>query len=822
MEKANPAKAFINSTKNRVPVLLLFIGFVLSGCSEERIDFKTSNFQLSLNEQGQITAFTETVTGVNYHFKDTLSSILSIWKNGEAIHPQHAAFDPATKDLSLSFPGDHIARVKVEEKESHLTFELVTLTGNDEVDLIVWGPFPTTIHGTIGETVGVVRNTEFAMGIQSLNPKTLGGYPWKENDAMPQIDIFESGDYSDLSEKGKRYVLYRVEAAKPTNFGSTLQAYTRSRNTERVVENLSKQKYVAPAYDDGGVIGSKIALFGVPESDALETLGKIELAEGLPHPMIDGEWGKTTRTASAAYMIMGFSESNIDRAIAYTKQAGLRYLYHDGPFKTWGNFELNDNFPNGRAGLKKAVEKAEQEGLMVGVHTLSNFVTTNDAWVTPVPDPRLAKVGSSELTESVSVSQTEIPIASPDYFSQMQNNNLKTVMIGTELIRYGKLSETAPWKLIDCQRGAYGTTAASHAARAEVGLLADHGYKVFLTNAELGEEMARNLADLYNETGLRQISFDGVEGNRSTGMGNYGEILFTKAWYDHLSDDIRSHYIADASRTTHYFWHMYTRMNWGEPWYAGFRESQTEYRLKNQAYFQRNYMPGMLGWFKMWPTTSIEDIEWMLARSAAFNAGYAFVANFDALENNGHTDEILAVISEWEKARMGDVFSADQKKRMEDISNEFQLETIGENQWKLYQIYSYKFSHEKKTRQPGEPLYSSFEFENPTDENALQFILSAVDADLSNISLELNNYKKVVLPITLKNGQHLKYKGGQRAVLYNENWQKIREVRLDLDLSVSSGNQTINLDCKFTNTGKEPKAKLEVRIPGQAESVSIQ
>lgn len=802
--------------------IILLIGLLATSCSEKRITFKTERFEFSLNKKGEIIGLRDISSGLDYHFKDTLAPILSIWEEGEVVRPESASFKEDTRILSLVFPGDGLAEIRVEQKDSHITLELIELLMGKEPDLILWGPYPTTIDGVIGETVGVVRNEDFAIGIQSLNPKTLGGYPWNDNDAMPQIDIFEGGDYSDMSEKGKRYVLYRVEAAKPTDFGSTLQAYTRNRSKERVIKNWSKDQYVAPAYDDGGVIGSKIALFGSAEADALETLGKIEIAEGLPHPMIDGKWGKMTRTAAAAYMIMGFSEKNIDRAIDYTKQAGLRYLYHDGPFKTWGNFELNDGFPNGRKGLKAVVDKAEAEGIMVGAHTLSNFITTNDAFVTPVPDERLAKVGSSQLSLDVNSSQKEIPIESPDFFRQMKNNSLKTVQVGKELIRYGSVSEAAPWKLLDCQRGAYGTKITNHQGGSKISLLADHAYKVFLTDAQLGDEMAQNIADLYNETGLRQISFDGVEGNRSTGMGNYGEILFTKAWYDGLSDEIKSHYIADASRTTHYFWHIYTRMNWGEPWYAGFRESQTEYRLKNQKYFQRNYMPGMLGWFSMRPTTSIEDIEWMLARSAAFNAGYAFVTNFDALEKNGYSDEILSAIGEWERARMADVFSEEQRLRMEDISNEFHLETLAENQWNLYQVYSHKFSHEKKVRQPGEPLYSSFEFENQTGDNTVQFILSAVDADLSKISLELNNYKKITLPVSLKNGQSLKYEGGETATLFNENWQKIREINLNIDLVIKNGDQTINLDCNFSNEGKEPKAKLEVRIVGKAEPVSIQ
>ena len=162
----------------------------------------------------------------------------------------------------------------------------------EKVDLVVWGPFPTTINKSIGETVGVVRGEQFALGIQALNPKTLGGYPWTDNDCMPQFDIFEQEDYSDLSEENKRETLYRVEAAKPENFGSTLQAYCRNRFEERIITNLNHEKYVSPVFDDGGIVGSKIALFGCPVEKTLETLGEIEIAEGLPHPTIDGEWGK--------------------------------------------------------------------------------------------------------------------------------------------------------------------------------------------------------------------------------------------------------------------------------------------------------------------------------------------------------------------------------------------------------------------------------------------------------------------------------------------------------------------------------------------------
>ncbi len=797
---------------------LAFLAIFCFSCSERPLTFETESLSLSMNSSGQITSLADRQSGINYLSQDSISYLIQIRKAGEFIPPTEASVEQGV--ITLQFPQEIEAKVRMTKNTSHLALELISIS-DPTIDLVQWGPYQTIIKSIIGETVGVVQGEEYALGLQSLNMKTLGGYPWNENDAMPQFDIFDSDDYSDMSEEGKGYTLYRVEAAKPTNYGSSLQAYTRNRTENRIIKNWGHESYEAPSYEDNGPVGSQIALFGVPKENALKTIGEIEVKEGLPHPLIDGQWGKEARSASAAYMIMSFNESNIEKCLEYTKKAGLRYLYHGGPFENWGHFELKDDFADGWSSLKNCVEIAKKQDVFLGVHTLSNFITTNDPYVTPVPDPRLAIVGASIITEDLSETAKEVQIESPQFFNQFQNNHLRTVRIGNELIRYGSVSESEPWKLLDCQRGAFETVAQSHKNGDQVSKLTDHAYKVFLTNPDLGKEMSATLAALYNETGIRQISFDGLEGNRSTGMGNYGEILFTYGWYENLSEEIKSHYIADASRTSHFFWHIYTRMNWGEPWYADFRVSQTEYRLKNQKYFKRNLMPGMLGWFSMRNHTSIEDIEWMLARSAAFNAGYSFVTSIETMEENGHTDEILELIKIWEEARMADAFSEDQKKRMEDIKNEFTL-TKQENQWTFNQVYSFKFNHEDKVRQPGEPLHSTFQFNSTVPEKPIHIILSAIDADLSEIKVEINNYKEITIPGRLKKGETFKYTGGSKALVYSKTWQLVREVNVtESDFVVKSGDHQLLFDCKFSSSGENPNAKLEVRIIGEEESIGL-
>lgn len=802
-----------------ISIIILF----LVSCSNNKtiIDLETNSMILSIDESGKLSSIYDKVNNQEILSKDTTSFLLSLKMNNEILSSFAVSVNSENKTLTLKYHNNIEAIIKYDTNNDYVKFNLVKINTN-EIELVIWGPYPTKLSETIGETIGVVQGEKFAFGLQALNAKTLGGYPWTDNDCMPQINIFAQDDYTDLSEEGKDYVLYRVEAAKPTDYGSSLQAYCRNRNEERIIENLEHEYFVSPKYNDGGVTGSSIALFGSTKENILNTIAKIEVNENLPHPMLEGEWSKTSKAASRAYIIYDFSENSIDKAINLTKKAGLKYLYHGNPFETWGKFELNKkNFPNGINGLKKCVDKANQNGIQVGLHTLSNFITPNDKYVTPIPDKRLGKVGSSVLTDDIDKKQKKIKIEDPKFFNQYKNNSMKTVMVGKELIRYGSvLQVNNEWFLTECERGSFNTKASSHEKETEISKLADHGYKVFLTNPELSLEVSKNLADLFNQTGLRQISFDGLEGNRSTGMGNYGEILFVENWFNKLDKNIKNSFIADASRTTHYFWHIYTRMNWGEPWYAGFRESQTEYRLKNQAYFKRNLMPRMLGWFQLRPETSKEDIEWMLARSAAFDAGYAFVVNDISLSENKHSDQILNLIEIWEEARLANVFNEEQKQKMEDIKNEFTLKKISDGNWEWTQIYSNKFIHNKKILQPGEPLFSTFKFSNPTENEEVHFIIKAVKSDLRNITFEIDNFKKIELPVTLKKDEILKYTGGDKAIVYKLNWEKVGEINLNKsDWKFKKGKHQLTFDCNF-NGDNESQAKLEIRLFGNKEKLT--
>ena len=806
-------------------IMLLFIAglIIIQNINSRNISFETPYLRMTLDEKGSVVSIYDKLLKIEYLPASQNAPLISIRVNNIIEHP--SLLKQKDNLLMFSFTGNNVeVKVKAIAKPGYLSFELIGITRPEIIELVIWGPYPTTIREKIGECVGVVRNKQFAIGIQSLNVKTMGGYPSEENDIEPSYEIIETGNNIDMTAEWKNKKLYRGQTARVQDFGSILQAYCRNRNKERIISNWAHDYYVAPAFNDGGVIGSKIALFGCPAGKALEIIGQIELAEGLPHPALDGEWAKTARSATASYLIIEFNEKNLDQALELTKKAGLKYLYNGGPFKTWGHFILNEKaFPENWMSMKKCVDRASAKGIKLGVHTLSNFITTNDAYVTPIPDKRLAKVGESILTSDISVESEELFIGSPQFFNQMNNNTLHSVVIGNEIIRYKEVSGSEPWKLTGCVRGAFNTKASAHKKGEIIGKLMDHSYKVFLSNAGLSDEIAKNIAGLFNETGLMQISFDGLEGVWSTGMGQYARSLFTKTWYDNLKPELKGKIINDASNPSHFNWHINTRYNWGEPWGAGFREGQTIYRLMNQDFYRRNLLPSMLGWFNMSDQTSIEDTEWLLARAAGFDAGFAFNLSFQNVERNGQSEAIFRAINTWETARMAGAFTPEQKLRMEDINNEYHLESAGPGEWILYPYLIKRYVHEQKVRQPGEPVFSTFEFENPYEDQPMRFILTLLPNDKTGgssvemISFEVNNKNKIEIPVNLESFQNLKLNETGKLQIYDRNWKLLKVIDLKEKLpDLVKGNNKIIFDAEFNGEGPS-NIKIEMKTIGIGE-----
>jgi len=278
-----------------------------------------------------------------------------------------------------------------------------------------------------------------------------------------------------------------------------------------------------------------------------------------------------------------------------------------------------------------------------------------------------------------------------------------------------------------------------------------------------------------------------------------------------LAPELRGQ-INDASNPGHFNWHIYTRMNWGEPWYAGFRESQTLYRFKNQLHFERNLMPHMLGWFALRPDTSLEDAEWLLARAAGFDAGFALAASLastaqleadpnsaDAAKQFGATPAILAALKQWETARMARAFPPPVKALLRDNAREFHLEPAGPGQWDLRAAHAARFTHGAT-----QATASSFRFEQPNPAQPLQWIVhSTAKQPVSGVMVEVNGKLAVELnDRSLPPGGSLRYVGGAEALLCDASWKELARVPVDAGpVLVSPGAVEVKLGCAAATSG---------------------
>ena len=266
-------------------------------------------------------------------------------------------------------------------------------------------------------------------------------------------------------------------------------------------------------------------------------------------------------------------------------------------------------------------------------------------------------------------------------------------------------------------------------------------------------------------------------------------------------------------------------MNWGEPWYAGFRESQTLYRFKNQLYFERNLMPHMLGWFALRPDTSIEDAEWLLARAAGYDAGFALATSLassaqlaadahsaDAVKRFGATGAILEAVKQWETARMGRAFPPEIKAALRDNAIEFHLDPVSEGRWNLYAARTDRFTHDAAR---GEVTRHTFQ--NSDAAQPLQWVVRCVgQQSLSGVAVEVNGKPLLGLDgCVLPPGGSLKYTGGADACVYDSTWKELTRVPVAAaSAQVGVGDQQIGIRCQ-SQSGSSLKIDLRTFRPGE-------
>jgi len=529
--------------------------------------------------------------------------------------------------------------------DSYCKIEITALEGGDG---FVYGPYATGLS-CYGDIVGAAYDENDAVCIQSLNTKTCGGipaaieYPHKAKLLPPWDQYYKSW-----------------AAALPTTEGTYLQCYAQDRrNIVSFDFRGAKNAVVAeiPA-EDKLVPGSAVALFACDFADLLPTIEKIELAENLPHPTIDGEWSKTSPRASETYLI-ALDSQPLEKHIDVLRRSGIKCIYFNQPFQSWGHFILNEHYfgDSSDDSMKKVSAQLAEQGFELGFHTLSNFIHTNDSYVTPVPDERLLNVDTTALVYGIDAVETELTVPEEQNYTALLPMNI--VRLDKELIKYKRAEcRDGKWVLTGCERGAYGTAASPHAAGETVNHLWSHGYQTLFPNYDMSLELVERLGHLISYCGIKRMSFDGLEGCTYLGNDQYNASEFVRRCYDIWGPEVRT----TASISTHYNWHAHSYFDAGEPFANSDRRiGMFNYRGKNQENLRRNFFPGMLGQFHIYhanghaESTSPDVLEDTMAMTVAHNAGCSLYISGAAF-NNGYYERLMDIIRMWNDVRYhGDV-----------------------------------------------------------------------------------------------------------------------------------------------------------------------
>lgn len=521
----------------------------------------------------------------------------------------------------------------------------------DKAEGFVFGPCQCPGACDFGEDLGAAWFPDgAAVCIQSLNPKTVGGFG---KQVVTEAQLSEIQYQSMTAQNRTGYPMPCHNAAGMSTAGDAVLLQCTAYNMEKPVINDFVGKNGTVRYifndtvqgDDGKIKGAAVVLTAAENArELLEDICELELEENLPHPTIDGEWAKTSPKAAEIYLVIR-GELGREEQFAMAERAGIHCIYYGNPFQSWGHFEINRQmFPGGREEFTEFISSARDRGIRVGFHTLTNFIHTNDSYVTPLPHPELQVMDQTVLTAGVGREDTVLPVADVNHFEIV--SPIQLVRLGDELIHYETFDRESMC-LAGCQRGMYGTAAEQYESGTEVFRLWEHDYKTLFPSIRLQGEMAERIGTIIRDSGIGRISFDGVEGCFYTGRGEYAASEFVRRVYEVTGPEL----ISDASKPSHYRWHAHTYFNWGEPWYEDNRRGGMYcYRARNQHYFRRNLMPGMLGWYTIWgqngryEATSPEAMEFMLSRMVAFRAGMCFaIGNRD----NGNLDYYLDLIRMW-------------------------------------------------------------------------------------------------------------------------------------------------------------------------------
>lgn len=582
-------------------------------------------------------SFFDKINGREYLDKSRTNNFTTLLRKGTSIPAASVLYERG--QLIVRFNPDWtVVKVNVQVWENYFVFEVVE-ANNPDFDELQFCDLPLTISEIVGTSPTICRNQTFGVSLQALN--------------------------------------YFTHC--------------------RVAESLPV-RLLGSAYPEFNYKGTKLAVLAGPSDKLLTLLGKLELEQGLPHATLGGVWGKISPDAKKSYLFVDYTEANVDKAIEYAHKGGFGYLnmYLDTWATTCGKYKINlENYPRGFESVEATVAKIHAAGLKAGAHTMSGSIYKSDEYVTPIPDPRLAKDGKRILAAHIGTDDTFIPVTeSPDGLpleSSYISRGGMDLQIGNELITYSGFSTAKPYGFTGCKRGTHGTYVASHKKDDTVYHMAErYNWYMVDSKSSMADEIAGNIAGAINRCGFDWIYFDGSESLAAQGPYWFyvGKVL--AAICERFNREVM---VQSSGLITNYNWHHYSRkgtVDWVWLDQKRFVDQYTENDVR--IWRNQNLMPIEFGWFGYFlnsdrgESTVPDEVEYVLAKCLGYDASWSFETDMETLAGHGRTDEILEMSKNYETARLRGYFADAVKKQLQKKNSDFKMEREGERGWTISPI----------------------------------------------------------------------------------------------------------------------------------------
>ena len=381
-------------------------------------------------------------------------------------------------------------------------------------------------------------------------------------------------------------------------------------------------------------VGKRFGLAAGPRADILAKMRQMVLDSGVAHSKAGGPWAMESEIARKSYFFgSGVSPALVDAVIAASKRAGLGIVHFDGWYDSLGHYVPDKAlFPNGLDDLVGMANRVRAAGMCPSIHCLTGCIAFNDAWVVPDAHPDLLDVHTYTLAEPMTEASTEVVVNEmPD---PRQTCTITTyssegsaLEIDGEIVIYSGIRRTKPYAFTGITRGKQvKTTVRSHAKGARVRYLRQL-YNAFYPDPDstLMEQLADNIANVYNAIGSGGIYFDGSEGfNNAYGTAKMGALIA-----DRLDRSKGEPHIEMSSPPPHYWPLRSTYCAWDEIRYGIKAGIDAHVRSNLSDGPKANFLPMQMGWWGPLVTTADyrscfpDEYEYFAAKSAGNDAATA-------------------------------------------------------------------------------------------------------------------------------------------------------------------------------------------------------